>query len=133
MLAVLCSLAAFNSHATESVGCHVSYGGETLRLQAGPATLPYQVGVTAIGSYFLFRIVFETEPQALAAIKLYIYADRNEGATPIQQATYPYPLSNQQGHYGFTGLQTVYEPVRDGELQYWCELIPHAINKGAMP
>ena len=24
---------------------------------------------------------------------------------------------------GFSGQQAVYEPVRDGELQYWCKLV----------
>ncbi|MGQ5522377.1 hypothetical protein ACUHMQ_03850 [Chitinimonas sp. PSY-7] len=99
-------------------------------LQAKPTPIPYQVGTTAIGSYFLFRIVFETTPKALAAIKLYTYADREQGATPIHQATHPYPIKRQQGRYGFTGLQTVYEPVRDGELQYWCELGTGITNRG---
>ncbi|SFZ74160.1 hypothetical protein [Chitinimonas taiwanensis] len=118
----LAGLCALGAQAQEQVRCAVDYGGEVRNLSAGPSADPYQVGSTAIGSYFLFRIVFETVPRETAAIKLYTYADRDEGPTLIHQASYPYPLRSQSGRYGFTGLQTVYEPMRDGELQYWCHL-----------
>jgi hypothetical protein len=119
----------------ESVACHLTYGGETRIISAAPTTDPYSVAPVAIGSYFLFRIVFRREPADLAGIKLYTYADRDAGPTIIHQATHPYPLpAIPQGHLSprplslrdtvndFTGLNFVYEPVRDGELQYWCEL-----------
>lgn len=118
-------LLALPAHAAprvaEQVACRVDYGGETQILHAAPVASPYGVAPTAIGSYFLFRIVFEAQPASQAAVKLYTYADRDEGAVPIHQATFPYPPP-RGGRYGFTGLQTVYEPVRDGELQYWCAL-----------
>jgi len=106
----------------ESVDCHVSYGGETQIISAQPAATPYTVAPTSIGSYFMFRLVFERQPPGLAAIKLYTYADRDppQGAVMLHQADYLYPPPPAQGPYGFTGLQRVYEPIRDGELQYWC-------------
>jgi hypothetical protein len=118
LLALGCSLAQ-----AETVDCHVSYGGETQTLHATPATHAYGAAPTAIGSYFLFRAVFERTPPGLAAIKLYTYADHNppQGATLLHQADYLYPPP-RNGRYGFTGLQRVYEPIRDGELQYWCGL-----------
>ena len=105
----------------DSVVCHVTYGGETRHLEARPTTTPYSVTPSSIGSYFLFRIVFRDQPVDLAGIKLTAYADRDEGPTIIHQATYPYPPPSAAVH-GFSGLNFVYEPVRDGELQYWCEL-----------
>lgn len=104
-----------------SVACHLTYGGETRIVSAGPTTAPATVAPVAIGSYFLFRIVFRQEPADLAGIKLYAYADRDEGPVIIHQATYPYPPPAAAVN-GFSGLNFVYEPVRDGELQYWCEL-----------
>lgn len=106
----------------ESVACHVTYGGETRSLVAEPVASPYSVGTTAFGSYLRVRLVFQTVPADQAAIKIYAFTDRDEGMTPIHQATYPYP-PQPAGRYGFTGLHFVYEPVRDGELQYWCELV----------
>ena len=107
----------------ETLRCHVTYGGETRDLEAHPVSSPYSVPVQAVGSYFLFRMVFQKEPADLAAIRLYVFADRSTGPVPIQQATHPYPPPSHAGAtYGFTGLNRVYEPIRDGELQYWCAL-----------
>ncbi len=105
----------------ETLACHVTYGGETRVLRAQPVASPYGVGTTPLGSYFQMRLVFQPTPADQAAIRITAYADREEGMTPIHQATHPYP-PGPGGHYGFTGLNFVYEPVRDGELQYWCAL-----------
>ncbi|MBS1189243.1 MAG: hypothetical protein H6R10_1035 [Rhodocyclaceae bacterium] len=96
-------------------------------LLAGPVKSPYGVPTIKVGSYFRFRVVFQKEPADLSSIKIYTYADREDGASPIHQATYPYPPAGRaDGTYGFTGLQSVYEPLRDGELQYWCRLQPES-------
>ena len=107
----------------DEVACRYTYGGETKLLVALPVASPYAVPTIAVGSYFRFKVVFQKEPADLAAVKIYTYADKDEGAVPLHQATYPYPPAGN-GPYGFTGLNFVYEPVRDGELQYWCELRP---------
>jgi hypothetical protein len=123
-LFIFATFACHLAHA-ETVDCHVSYGGETQTIRAQPvtpSTTPYTVAPSSIGSYFLFRLVFERQPPGLAAIKLYTYADRDppQGAVLLHQADYLYPPPPAHGHYGFTGLQRVYEPIRDGELTYWC-------------
>jgi hypothetical protein len=101
----------------ETVACHVTYGGETRLVAAGPTATPYTVPTVQIGSYFLFKLVFEER----SAIKTYAYADRDGGPVPLHQASFVYPPIPAK-RYGFTGLHHVYEPVRDGELEYWCEL-----------
>ncbi len=121
---VLCSACSLPAVAAEQVVCHVDYGGETTVLRADAVPQPqavYDVAPTPVGSYFLFRIVFQRRPHAQASIKLYTYADRDEGPVLIHQARYPYPPPPHRGE-GFTGRHWVYEPVRDGELQYWCAL-----------
>jgi hypothetical protein len=121
-IAALAALALPTAFADE-VACHYTYGGETKTLIAKPVASPYAVPTVALGSYFRFKVVFQKEPADLASVKIYAYADKDEGAVPIHQATYPYPPA-RDGPYGFTGLHFVYEPVRDGELQYWCRLQP---------
>ena len=101
----------------EQVVCHLNYGGQEQLVAARPSDAPYTVKPTPVGSYFLFRIVFRTSPADLAGIKLYTYVDQTSGPALIHQASYPYPVSQ-----GFTGRQRIYEPVRDSELEYWCEL-----------
>lgn len=119
-IAILIGALAVPAHAAQ-VACHLTYGGETRTVEAGPTPDPYAVRALPFGSYFLFRIVFRDRPADLASIKLTVFADRDEGATPIHQATHAYPTRAAAVH-GFTGLNFVYEPVRDGELQYWCEI-----------
>ncbi|MBL8374667.1 hypothetical protein [Accumulibacter sp.] len=46
----------------ETLLCHLTYGGETRTLQAQPVTSPYAVPVRAVGSHFLFRMMFQNEP-----------------------------------------------------------------------
>ena len=116
-LAILAPAAAL----ADQVVCHVSYGGEDKVVIAKPTTSPYTVPAIEVGSYFRFKVVFQKEPAAQAAVKIYTYADKDEGAVPIHQSTFPYP-PHADGPYGFTGLHYIYEPVRDGELQYWCRL-----------
>ena len=121
----LCGLAQ-----ADSIVCHITYGGETWLIEAQPVSSPYTVAPTPIGSYFLFRIVFRQEPADLASIKLYTYTNRDTGPVIIHQASYSYPVKSvapagdflQGTDSGFTGLNWVYETVRDSELQYWCEL-----------
>jgi hypothetical protein len=113
LLALLCCAAA----QAETAVCHVTYGGETRRIVAAPTHAPLTVPTVAVGSYFLFRLVFEAD----SAVKVYVYADRDADVPlPLHQAVHPRPLANAR-HFGFSGLHFVYEPLRDGELEYWCE------------
>ena len=118
--ALLFAVPAGAAQAAPLVRCHVDYGGERQSLVLRPTHDPYAVAPLAIGSYFLFRAVFEHPARALPGIKLTTYADREDGPVPIHVAHYPWPVA-RGGRYGFTGEQFVYEPVRDGELRYWCE------------
>ena len=114
--------AAPNAVRIPGVICHVTYGGETRHIEAKPTESPYAVAPVAIGSYFLFRIVLRTAPADLAGIKLYTYADRTDGPVIVHQVSYAYPANNASSH-GFSDLNFVYEPLRDGELEYWCETV----------
>ncbi|MFZ2852794.1 MAG: hypothetical protein WAZ34_01620 [Rhodocyclaceae bacterium] len=127
--AIVLLLAGAAVHADEVV-CHYTYGGETKSLAALPTASPYAVKAIPVGSFFQFRVVFQKKPASLAAIKVYTYADRDEGPLLIHQASYPYPPeSRRRAPYGFSGLHFVYEPMRDGELQYWCELVQSAARR----
>ena len=113
--------AALPARGGEAVACHVDYGGETHVFLATPVDSPYAVKVDAVGSHFLFRVVFRTRPADLAAIKVYAYTDRDAGPALVHQGTWPYPPP-AAAVYGFSGRQSVHEPQRDSELRYWCEL-----------
>lgn len=119
---VVCWLPLLAS-ASPYIACHYTYGGESKTHLVQPTKQPYDIAPIQIGSYFTFRVVWQTEPSDLAHIKIYTYADQEQGQVLIQQVSYPYPLpATSTKGYGFTGKQRVYEPIRDGELEYWCEL-----------
>ena len=124
VIRILSLLLLSGAACADEVACHTTYGGEEKLLVAKSVASPYVVSVVQVGSYFQFRVVFQKQPADLASIKVYTYADSDDGSVPIHQATYPYPPAKTKGRYGFTGLHFVYEPMRDGELQYWCELRP---------
>jgi len=109
--------------AAQTVDCHIDYGGEHRVLTARPTATPYAGESVPIGSYFLLRLVVEDPAAAQAAFKMYVYAVPDEGPVLLHQAVHPLPLAGgASARYGFTGLNFVYEPLRDGELQYWCAL-----------
>ena len=112
------SIPAFAAQTRAS--CHVTYGGVTNTQAVMPTTSPYQVPARQVGSFFKFRVVWVQAPEADAGFHVYVYADDPDGPILVQQASYP-AFSPTRSEHGFTGLQRVYEPRRDGELQYWCE------------
>ena len=101
--------------------CHITYGGETRDVAATPIASPYDIKPVQVGSYFLFRAVVQDTPPDIAAIKLYVYGDTDDGPVLIHQVDYSYPPTTpMNSQFGFTGLHRVYEKIRDGELEYWC-------------
>lgn len=117
LLALALSLPAV----ADEVRCHFTYGGETRTLAVVPSAMPYEEPVHSVGSYFRLRFVLETEPAELAALKAYVYAERDGAPVLVHQGEWPWPASAAPAlRHGFTGLQRAYEPTRDSELIYWC-------------
>ena len=123
ILASALLLVSITASGAEQVVCHYTYGGEIQVLAAQATRTPYAEKGIKVGSYFQLRLVFQNAPADQAAIKIYTYVERDEGPALIHQASFPYPpQSGAASPYGFSGLHFVYEPVRDSELQYWCEM-----------
>lgn len=99
------------------VRCHVDYGGETRTIEARPVASPLAVAPVEVGSYFRFRLVVLRAAGLPDEVRIETFSDRDDGPVLIHQGRYPWPRRAGE----FTGHQTVYEPVRDGELQYRCE------------
>jgi poly-gamma-glutamate synthesis protein (capsule biosynthesis protein) len=119
------------------VRCHVDYGGEVRRIDVVAVTdvaAGRDVAPVEIGSYFRFRALPGPDGRGGWRVRIATYADRDDGPVPIHEATHALPPRRAAlGPHGFTGLQKVYEPVRDGELQYWCERIADAPAPPAPP
>ena len=57
-------------------------------------------------------------------IRVYTYGMTTGDPVLIHQATYRPPFDGRADAYGFTGFQSVYEPSKSSELQYWCQHLP---------
>jgi hypothetical protein len=117
---LLLGLLASGATPAAEVLCHYDYGGVESRFQVSPTTDPYGVPARRVGSYLLLRVVWQRAVPELAAVNIYTYVDAPEGPAIIHQGRWPEAAPNG-ARYGFTGLQRVYEPIRDSEVQYWCE------------
>jgi len=116
----------------ERVACHIDYQGAPFVARAAAVASAYEDAPTPVGSDFLFRIVFQQQPSEHAAIRLYTYANKEEGPTLVHLARFPYPTTLPGGgRFGFTGLQSVFEPVGGGKLDYWCELKYEVEGRGS--
>ncbi|MEI7613374.1 MAG: hypothetical protein WCK63_10720 [Betaproteobacteria bacterium] len=125
ILACVLGLLGVTSVDAQQVICHYTYGGETQQLVVQPVASPYATKGVPVGSFFEFRAVFQNKPADIAAIKIYTYAEREEGTVLVHQAVYPYPPArHRMTNYGFTGVHFVYEAMSNAELKYWCELEP---------
>ena len=114
------------------IDCYVSNEGETRVIVARPAKALYADAQNAIGDTFLFKLSVQDRPADIAGVSIATYAPAagtQSGPVMIHQASYPWPPPRPGRHarHGFTGLQRVFEPVFDGELEYWCE----AVTEGA--
>jgi hypothetical protein len=106
------------------VRCHVIYGGEEFAAVALPAGDPYTVEARRIGRYFEFKVAYITTPAEYSALSVYVYATASGEPVLIHEAKFPVSVANGALPWGFTGLQSVYEPSKSSELQYWCEKAP---------
>jgi hypothetical protein len=104
----------------DTVQCHIVYGGENFDVSATPTSEPYRVETRKIGRYFEFKLVYVTTPAERAAIRVYVYGVSQGESVLIHEVLFPASVANQPLH-GFTGFQSIYEPTRSSEFQYWCE------------
>jgi hypothetical protein len=105
----------------DSVTCHIVYGGENFTVSAQPTDDPYTVRGEKIGRYFEVKVAYVTVPDDLSSLSIYVYATASGESVLIHQAKYAATVKNAPGQWGFTGFNTVYEPSKSSELQYWCE------------
>ena len=108
--------------APATLDCTCVHTGEVTVVHVTPTVDPYRVEAIPIGTRFLFKAVWTSGPDDEAAISLYTYHPTKDGPLPLTELKFrpPWPTAPTGTRYGFTGLQTVYEPSVAGDLQFWC-------------
>ena len=118
-------LIALSTTATASplLRCQIKQGGQTSNLEATPTNDPYTVKAIEINGRFRFKAVVIGTTQQVDYIKLYSYYTPSRQPVLIHQATYlsPIPPSGSNPVL-LTGINTVYSPSLEREMQYQCSL-----------
>lgn len=109
--------------AAPRIVCHTEYDGAAQKVSFDAVDTPYTVAPRPIYDDFQLRVILRDKPADLAGVRIQVFWNRQGEPVMIQEARYPWPPRAVGRRHGFTGLQRVYEPYRDGELTYWCELV----------
>jgi hypothetical protein len=99
--------------------CTYTYGGESKRLTVPPTQDPYGVRAESVQDRFDFKVVYVDAPADVAGVRIYTYHLGPDAPLLLHEAKYAASHENQ-GRYGFTGKQLVYDP-RGREFEYYCE------------
>ncbi len=100
--------------------CQIDQGGITRMLDVTPTDDPYQVKAIDINGRFRFKAVMIGNERQVDYIKLYTYGQARQQPVLLHQATYPSPPVSPAS---LTGVNFIYAPDLERELQYQCTLL----------
>jgi hypothetical protein len=115
--------------------CEVTQGGMTYTEDFLPSDDPYSVQAKDINGQFQFKaVVFGTE--SLESIKIYTYYRHQHQVVLLHEARYLPPFNqdiqdsenypNPASYAALTGINYLYSPEVEQELQYGCALLEAA-------
>jgi hypothetical protein len=102
--------------------CIVTHADATTSVRTVPTHEPYAVPNVDINGRFELKVVWVKAPIDEARLAIYTYLPGDDGPVLVHQLKFhpPFPEASPDSPYGFTGLQTVYDPTYGRELEYWC-------------
>lgn len=104
--------------------CQIDQGGVAQVLDFIPVGDPYSVKAIDINDRFRFKAVVIGDTRHVEYIKLYVYSQTKRQPMLLHQATYLAPVgSHDPVPYSLTGMNHVYSPRLERELQYGCALL----------
>lgn len=93
-------------------------------IDTAPTTDPYRVKAIDINGRFRFKAVVVGNAQQVDYVKLYTYFPSARQPVLLHEATYLAPVvQTGSAPAALTGLNTVYSPSLERELQYQCSLL----------
>lgn len=117
---LLCSTAS----ASPLLRCQIKQGGITQTIDTPPTSDPYRVKAIDINGRFRFKVVVFGNAQQVDYVKLYTYFPSARQPVLLHEATYLAPVvQTGSAPAALTGLNTVYSPSLERELQYQCTLL----------
>lgn len=111
--------------------CKIEQSGATFVVESSPRLDPYGVASVAINKNFRFKAVVVGNDQKIDYVKIYAYDMGKRQAILLHEAKYLAPLvqtaqSAELAPFQLTGMQYLYSPDLNREMQYGCSLIESA-------
>ncbi|MES3024109.1 MAG: hypothetical protein V4857_21285 [Pseudomonadota bacterium] len=104
--------------------CQINQGESARVLDFKPVADPYTVQAVDIDGLFRFKAVVIGDTQHVAYIKIYVYGQNPRQPMLLHQATYQAPVASAAAPpSSLTGVNYVYAPPYERELQYGCALL----------
>jgi hypothetical protein len=104
--------------------CQIDQGGKVQVLDSIPVADPYSVEAVDINGRFRFKAVVIGDKQHIEYIKLYVYSQTKRQPVLLHLAKYLAPVAAAgSASSALTGINYVYSPQLERELQYGCALL----------
>lgn len=104
--------------------CEINQGGETLIGDFARVTDPYSVEAIDINGKFRFKAVLIGDEHHIEHIKIYTYYREQHQVVLLHEARYMPPFEPNQSYFAaLTGVNYLYSPALEQELQYGCTLL----------
>ena len=104
--------------------CEIHYGGEIISEDFQPGVDPYAVQPREIYERFLFKAVVIGNEKNLEYIKIYTYYKEQNQVILLHEVKYLPPFrQSEPSSATLTGVNYLYAPVLERELQYECRLL----------
>ncbi|SCX88727.1 hypothetical protein SAMN05216420_101225 [Nitrosospira sp. Nl5] len=104
--------------------CEISQDGETRILDFTPGSDPYGVEATDINGKFRFKAIIIGNEEDIESIKIYTYYREQHQVVLLHEARYMPPFEPDESSFAaLTGVNYLYSPSLEQELQYGCALL----------
>ena len=105
--------------------CKIEQSGTTHLLDFSPGNDPYTVAAIPINRHFRFKAVVIGNEHKVDYIKIYAYYQADRQAILMHEAKYltPVPQTADAAPFQLTGMNYLYSPNLNREMQYGCSLI----------
>ena len=121
---LIVAAASANAAAAPLLRCKIEQGGSTQVLEFAPESSPYTARAVDINGRFRFKAVMVGDAQQVEYVKLYTYDFPKRQPVLLHEAKYMAPTAGSSPQpASLTGVNFVYSPRLERELQYECALL----------
>jgi hypothetical protein len=124
---LIVAMGSASASAVPLLRCKIDQGGTTQVLEFAPESSPYTAKAIDINGRFRFKAVVMGDERQIEYIKLYTYDFPKRQPVLLHEAKYMAPIASPISQpASLTGVNYIYSPRLERELQYECALLEHA-------